>query len=101
MFTSFIPTSDPCGMGGNSYVYAVYYLTGTAYPTPTIGTGAANLVLSRSATSSVGQASSITIHSGREAGATAYIQMSTGQTITVSATPPTTIKSGIISWREL
>jgi type IV pilus assembly protein PilY1 len=101
MFTSFIPSSDLCAQGGSSYVYALYYLTGTAFTTPVIGTGASNLVLARTANSTPGVSSAITIHSGRESGNTALIQMSTGETISVAVTPAITLKSAAITWREM
>jgi Tfp pilus tip-associated adhesin PilY1 len=101
MFTSFIPSSDLCGQGGSSYVYALYYLTGTAFTTPVIGTGASNLVLARTANSTPGVSSAITIHSGRESGNTALIQMSTGETISVAVQPAISLKSSAITWREL
>jgi type IV pilus assembly protein PilY1 len=101
MFSSFIPSTDPCGQGGNSYVYALYYLTGTAFTTPVIGTGAGGAVLSRTANSTPGVSSAITIHAGRESGNTALIQMSTGETISVKVAPALSLKSGAITWREL
>jgi Tfp pilus tip-associated adhesin PilY1 len=105
LFNSFIPNNaDPCALSGSSYTYAVYYLTGTASPVSAIGTyvsGGSTIVLSRTATAVVGQASNIAIHSGQEKGDMAFIQMSTGEVITVSTIPPITAKSGIISWREL
>ncbi len=36
--TTFIPSTDVCVAAGNSNLYALYYLTGTAYTTPFIGT---------------------------------------------------------------
>lgn len=101
MFTTFIPNNDVCGLGGNSYIYAVYYLTGTAYTTSAIGEGAAGLVYGRTQTSSVGMASSIAIHSGRESGAKAFVQMSTGETTSLTTNPVSSIKSAVITWREL
>lgn len=105
LFSSFIPNnSNPCSQSGSSFTYAVFYLTGTASPIPAIGTytsGGDTVVLSRTATASSGMASNIALHSGTEKGVTAFIQMSTGEVITVSAVPPITAKSGIISWREM
>ncbi len=103
LFTTFIPTSDVCGLGGNSYFYAAYFTTGTAYYKSIIGTSSsdATVVLRRSESSSVGMASSIAVHAGRETGAKAYIQMSTGQATVVDFTTALSIKSGIIAWREL
>ncbi|MBI3581132.1 MAG: hypothetical protein HY098_03495 [Nitrospinae bacterium] len=105
LFSSFIPNnSNPCAQSGSSFTYAVYYLTGTASPVSAIGTyasGGSTVVLSRTATASTGMASNIALHSGTEKGVTAFIQMSTGEVVTISAIPPITAKSGIISWREL
>jgi type IV pilus assembly protein PilY1 len=39
-FPTFIPTSDICASSGTSYLYALYYKTGTAYSDPILGTGA-------------------------------------------------------------
>ncbi|MBT8340565.1 MAG: hypothetical protein HKP58_19075, partial [Desulfatitalea sp.] len=30
-FTTYVPSADPCAIGGESFVYALYYRTGTAY----------------------------------------------------------------------
>ncbi len=38
VFTTFVPSLDACIAGGVSYLWAVYYKTGTAYPEPIIGT---------------------------------------------------------------
>ena len=39
-FPTFIPTNDICASSGTSYLYALYYKTGTAYSDPILGTGA-------------------------------------------------------------
>lgn len=38
LFTSFKPGTDICSYGGSGELYALYYLTGTAYTTPFLGT---------------------------------------------------------------
>jgi len=38
-FPTFIPTNDICASSGTSYLYALYYKTGTAYSDPILGTG--------------------------------------------------------------
>ncbi len=40
-FPSLIPTNDFCASDGTSYLYALYYKTGSAYSSPIIGTTAA------------------------------------------------------------
>ncbi|MBI5636840.1 MAG: hypothetical protein HZA03_02595 [Nitrospinae bacterium] len=102
LFTTFVPDADACALGGNSWFYATYYETGSAYTSSVIGLGSGDTtVLRKSASSSVGMASSIAIHSGRESGLKAYVQMSTGQASVVEVTPASDINSGIIAWREL
>jgi type IV pilus assembly protein PilY1 len=45
LFTTFRPSADICAYGGTGYLYALYYLTGTAYTIPFLGTsGATNRV---------------------------------------------------------
>jgi type IV pilus assembly protein PilY1 len=101
--TSFVPSADLCGFGGNSYLYSLYYKTGTAYKASTIGLKRSDntVVLKRLEEPSVGLASSVAVHAGREEGAAAFVQMSTGETKRVAIAPAETIKSGIVSWREM
>lgn len=100
LFTTFIPATDVCALGGNSYFWAAYYETGTAYTKSVIGLSGTT-VLRRSTTASTGMASSIAVHSGRESGAKAYVQMSTGEATVIEFNPAISQKSGIIAWREL
>ncbi len=100
LFTSFVPDSSVCGLGGNSYFYALYYETGTAYYKSIIGTSGTT-VMKKSTTASIGMASSIAVHSGRESGMKAYIQLSTGEATAVNFTAATKNQSGIFAWREL
>lgn len=100
LFTTFVPDADICALGGNSWFYAIYYETGSAYSSSIIGVSGGT-VLKKSTASSVGMASSIAIHSGRETGAKAFVQMSTGQASVISFKTAFDIKSGIVAWREL
>jgi type IV pilus assembly protein PilY1 len=36
-FTTYVPTAQMCLSSGNGYLYALYYLTGTAYKDPSLG----------------------------------------------------------------
>jgi len=38
LFTTFVPTEDICSYGGEGYLWALYYRTGTAYITPFLDT---------------------------------------------------------------
>jgi len=62
-FTTFIPSTDVCVAAGTSNLYALYYLTGTAYTTPFIGTTASggNTNSNRAISLGTGLASSMAI----------------------------------------
>jgi len=107
---SFVPSSDVCGFGGDSYLYGVYFETGTAYyktifsnPSTTTYTdagGDTHAQVVDKISLGAGKASSLGVHVGAEAGAKGFIQQSTGSIVAESLTPALTIKSGLKSWRE-
>ena len=109
LFTTFVPSSDLCGYSGDSYFNVLFFTTGTAYKESIIGcasgdddcSGASPTVLSRSEESATGMASSIAIHMGRETGAQAYVQLSTGEAAAINLETLSGSTSGIISWRDL
>jgi type IV pilus assembly protein PilY1 len=98
-FTTYVPSDDPCIIAGESQVYALYYRTGTAYPTSIIGldysdkSGDDPLVLKRIG---LGTGMTITpnIHVGREQGSRAYIQTSSGAIKELEQENPGVVKSG-------
>lgn len=104
---SFIPNSDICGYGGESYLYGLYYVTGTAYYEPVFpaetttvtisGVGDVVKVLDK-VYLGAGKASSLGLHVGMGGGATGYVQQSTGTILTQSLNPAFDIKSGLTSW---
>jgi type IV pilus assembly protein PilY1 len=101
-FTTYIPSIDPCEFEGETYLYALYYLTGTAYFASVVGTvteGGQEVVLGKV---DLGKGLSITpnIHLGREEGSKAFVQTSTGAIQMIDQINPGLIKSGISSWRE-
>ena len=77
-FPTFAPTNDFCASDGTSYLYALFYKTGTASTAPVIGTATAGSNTNVNAKMSIGTglASSGTIHCGQ--GCSFNIQMSTG-----------------------
>jgi type IV pilus assembly protein PilY1 len=105
---SFIPTGDICGAGGESYLYAFHYETGTPYWKPAFSTRTE--IVSLHAVDRVkmierlylglGKASSLGIHVGLEAGATGFVQQSTGNILTEPLNPALFVKSGLKSWQE-
>lgn len=77
-FPTFAPTNDFCASDGTSYLYALFYKTGTASTAPVIGTtnSGGNTNVNTKTSMGTGLASSGTIHCGQ--GCTYNTQMSTG-----------------------
>jgi type IV pilus assembly protein PilY1 len=77
-FPTFSPTNDFCSADGQSYLYALFYKTGTASTAPVIGTAVAglNTNVTTKASLGIGLASSGTMHLGQ--GGTLNFQQSTG-----------------------
>jgi type IV pilus assembly protein PilY1 len=100
--------ADFCGFGGDSYLYALYFETGTAYYKSVIGLTAdantpppAGEMKVRDKTGlGKGLASSLGVHVGRESGAKGFIQQSTGTVTEIDLEPALHVKSGFIQWRE-
>jgi len=109
LFPSFKPEGDICQYGGNSYLYALYYETGTAYEesvigttsedTLTIGTNTYEKILNRTLLGS-GMPTSVVIHAGREEGVTGMVQLGTGVVKEIDINPATSPQSKVIFWRE-
>ncbi len=104
LFTSFKPTDDICGFGGNGALYGVHYATGTAAPgssgegifcsgTPPVGSP-----MDKSLDLSEGRPSSLSVHLGKEEGGKLFIQGSTGEIKEIEAelNDPT----GSVVWYE-
>lgn len=105
---SFVPNEDPCGFGGDSYLYGQYYETGTAYymavftqgtEDVTIGDEVMTRVLDKTLLG-MGMASSVGVHVGMESGAKGFIQQSTGVVTSTALIPAFNIKSGLSAWQE-
>jgi type IV pilus assembly protein PilY1 len=95
---SFVPNDDICGFGGDSYLYALYFETGTAFSRSVFGTTGDEVDAKKHL--GVGLASSVGIHVGQEAGAKGFIQQSTGTVTQIDLIPAFNIKSKFIYWRE-
>ena len=106
--TTFVPNQDPCGFEGDSYILGAYYETGTAYvdevfvggSTEEIVGGETKRAISRSAYIGTGRSSNVSIHVGKQEGATGFVQQSTGIVHAVTLNPAFKIRSGFIYWRE-
>ncbi|MEK7764088.1 MAG: hypothetical protein AAB433_21160, partial [Nitrospirota bacterium] len=95
---TFVPTNDFCASDGISYLYALFYKTGTAPPYAVVGTtpSGANTNINAKIDLGVGMASSGSAHFGQE-GAKLFFQMSGGN----ANAPPAGLNgyhSKFVSW---
>ncbi len=104
-FTTYTPSVDPCQFEGETYLYATYYRTGTAYCESVIGTtdvtGETYKIVDKK--TSLGEGLSVTpnIHVGMEEGSKAFVQTSTGDIKAIQQINPGRTKSGTSSWKEV
>ncbi len=114
IFPTFVPSGNACASTGSSRLYALYYLTGSAYSSPVIGGGSDSSPLSgvttsggtdyvnRSVTLGDGIASEIGLHKGKGTGAGragGIMQDSLGQNIRVDIDTAAALASRVRSWR--
>ena len=104
-FTTFIPSSDVCVAGGDSFLWGLFYKTGTAYFNSIFGvlekTFDGKTLLMSLPRLSLGQglATSPNVHVGSEDGSTVFVQTSTGDIIRIGEDNPLATKSGKASWK--
>ena len=105
--TSFVPNSDICGFGGDSYLYNQYYETGTAYYKKVFEEGVSDYkgddkgmvqILDKIPLGE-GMGAAVGVHMGVE-GPRVFVQQSTGTIVSKTIKPAFDIKSGIRSWLE-
>jgi len=108
-FPGYTPNNDQCGFGGDTRFYATYYETGTAYYKHIVPGPIDPATVDGESTEKVNIAYEVGLgapppaagfHVGRETGATAYLQMSTGEVKKISVDTAFPIKSGIAAWRD-
>ena len=107
-YPTFVPNEDVCGFGGDSYLYGLYFETGTAYYESVFADDTETIIISGEAyeklmgkiSLGVGKSSALGVHVGQEEGAKAFIQQSTGNVLGEGVTPPFNIKSSLLNWRE-
>lgn len=108
LFPTFKPNDDICGFGGDSYLYALYYETGTAYEESVVGLGVRTLTVEDQSYKEIlkkivvgyGMATSAAIHAGKEEGVVVLIQLGTGAVKEIPAIPAISPKSMVLFWRE-
>jgi len=106
-FTTYAPDPNACQEEGDSYLYATFYKTGTAFNTAVIDTGAEHEVDGETMTEVLrkqslgkGLAVSPAMHTGKEKGSKAFVQTSTGAILVIEQTNPGAVKSGRAYWME-
>jgi len=100
LMPTYLPNSDPCKAGGESRLFAVYYETGTAFFRKIFAEDTGEGPIIDVVSLGEGIASSLSIHSGRQAGGKVYIQKSTGEIMEVDVEPAFKIKSGPEYWLD-
>src|SRR5881296_2426008 len=114
-FTTFIPVNDICIASGNGNLYALFYLTGSAYSQATIGTSGGGATVAKSISLGTGLPSQMAVQIGAQGGGTSglssssgcagrvtgYIQASTGVLGQLCGQPAFSVWSRIVSWRDL
>jgi type IV pilus assembly protein PilY1 len=97
-FPTFVPSTDICLASGNSYLYSMYYLTGTGYTDPIMGLDASGMAATRVSLGE-GVASSVAIQIGSQpTGMSGFYQSSNSLVSKVSPKPPSLLWSQYISW---
>jgi type IV pilus assembly protein PilY1 len=108
IFSTFVPDNDLCTYEGRSYLYGLYYKTGTAYWEGVLktddnnGTGIDPVTQKVVTKIDIGKGYSETpnVHTGRESGSKAFVQTSTGAIIGIEQANPGITKSHKSSWQE-
>jgi type IV pilus assembly protein PilY1 len=102
LFPAFTPDTEVCVSSGSSTLYALYFETGTAYKRYVLVNPALNqeTYIADKMELGAGVSSSLGIFTGRQTGATLYVQQSTGVIVEVPVIPAVNVKSGTVYWRE-
>ena len=114
-FTTFVPVNDICTASGDGNLYALFYLTGSAYKQSTIGTTSGGANVAKSISLGTGLPSQMAVQIGAQgsggSGAsssagcagrvTGYIQASTGVLGSLCGTPALSVWSRMVSWRDM
>jgi len=106
-FTTYAPDPNACQNEGDSYLYATYYKTGTAFSASVIGFGAevdpgdsTSKEVLRKQSLGKGLAVSPAMHTGKEKSTKAFVQTSTGAILVIEQANPGAVKSGKTYWME-
>jgi type IV pilus assembly protein PilY1 len=86
-FTTFLPNDSACAFEGESFLYALFYKTGTSYSEPIVGYGTHQITVAgadydqtaRRISLGNGVAATPSLHVGEAEGVKAFVQASTGE----------------------
>jgi type IV pilus assembly protein PilY1 len=106
-FSTYKPIADICSYEGDSYLYALYYKTGTAYYKDIFGTGDDTMTVGSETHEDVlrrkalghGVSASPSLHVGKRKGARVVLQTSTGEIVEIDEENlPEAYKSRPLHW---
>jgi type IV pilus assembly protein PilY1 len=106
-FSTYKPIADVCSYEGDSYLYALYYKTGTAYSKKIIGYGSHTITvgsdvydeISKRTALGHGVSASPSLHVGKKKGARVILQTSTGEILEIDEENlPEAYKSRPLNW---
>ena len=106
-FSTYHPIADICSYEGDSYLYALYYKTGTAYKKNIIGYGSDTITvgsdtyqeISKKRSLGHGVSASPSLHVGKRKGARVILQTSTGEILEIDEENlPDAYKSRPLHW---
>jgi type IV pilus assembly protein PilY1 len=96
-FTTYKTVSDPCAIGGQGWLYVLYYKTGTAHSIASLGTNLQGYAITKVQVEGMPASPAVQIGSREEA--TAFVQTSTGVVYKLDTELPFSPKSGARIWR--
>ena len=105
-FTSYVPSTETCSFGGYSYLWALYFETGTAYSSSVFESGSevvdGAITMCEKYSLGLGLSSSVGIHVGQQDSGKVkgFIQQSTGAVEDLLLDPAFNVRSGLRYWKE-
>jgi type IV pilus assembly protein PilY1 len=97
MFTTYKVNRDPCGFGGQGWLYVLFYKTGTASSNAPLGLNTQRYAVTKVQVEGMPASPAVQIGSREEA--TAFVQTSTGEVVQIQTELPFSPKSGARIWR--
>jgi type IV pilus assembly protein PilY1 len=97
LFTTYKVNQDPCGFGGQGWLYVLFYKTGTASSNAPLGLNTQRYAVTKVQVEGMPASPAVQIGSREEA--TAFVQTSTGEVRQIQTELPFSPKSGARIWR--